>query len=59
MILCIAFLTLFFRFQGTDAKIEQFQKHITTPLAFVMKIFVIGTGKFQKNQITRKIYLVF
>ena len=38
-----------FRFQGTDAKIEQFQKHITTPLAFVVEIFVIGTGKSQEN----------
>ena len=38
-----------FRYQGTDAKIEQFQKRITTPLAFVMEILVIGTGKFQGN----------
>ena len=41
---------MIFRYQGTDAKIEQFQKRITTPLAFVMKILVIGTGKFQVNK---------
>ena len=39
-----------FRYQGIDAKIEQFQKLITTPLVFVLEIFVIGTGKFQENE---------
>ena len=44
------FFLTFFRYQGTDVKIEQFQKHITTPLAFVMEILVIGTGKFQEYE---------
>ena len=48
-----------FRYQGTDAKIEQFQKRITTPLAFVMEILVIGTGKFQENENISRILVKF